>query len=136
MKRFKIVSVIGTRPEAIKMMPVVKALQQRAELFEHVLVSTAQHREMLDQVLQAFDVTPDIDLQLMQPDQSLGGFASRALGQLFDLFGELEPQVVLLQGDTTTVTMAGLAAFYQSIAIGHVEAGLRSFDIAIPSPKR
>ena len=135
MKRYKIVSVIGTRPEAIKMMPVVKTLQQRAEQFEHVLVSTAQHREMLDQVLQAFDVTPDIDLQLMQHNQSLGGFAAKALGRLFELFGELEPQVILIQGDTTTVTMAGLAAFYQSIAIGHVEAGLRSHDIRNPFPE-
>jgi UDP-N-acetylglucosamine 2-epimerase (non-hydrolysing) len=135
MKRYKIVSVIGTRPEAIKMMPVVKTLQQRQEQFEHVLVSTAQHREMLDQVLHAFKVTPDIDLQLMQHNQSLGGFASKALGQLFELFGELEPDVILIQGDTTTVTMAGLAAFYQGIAIGHVEAGLRSFDIRNPFPE-
>ncbi|NOT61736.1 MAG: UDP-N-acetylglucosamine 2-epimerase (non-hydrolyzing) [Acidobacteria bacterium] len=135
MQRFKIVSVIGTRPEAIKMMPVVKALQQRHELFQHVLVSTAQHREMLDQVLQVFGVTPDIDLQLMQPNQSLGSFASKSLGQLFELFGELQPQVILIQGDTTTVTMAGLAAFYQGIAVGHVEAGLRTFDIHNPFPE-
>ncbi len=135
MKRHKIVSVIGTRPEAIKMMPVVKTLQHRSDLFEHVLVSTAQHREMLDQVFQAFDVTPDLDLQLMQPNQSLGGFAAKALGQLFELFGELDPHVVLVQGDTTTVTMAGLAAFYQNIAVGHVEAGLRSFDVRNPFPE-
>ena len=135
MKRHKIVSVIGTRPEAIKMMPVVKALQSRSDLFEHLLVSTAQHREMLDQVFQAFDVMPDLDLQLMQPNQSLGGFAAKALGQLFELFGELNQHVVLVQGDTTTVTMAGLAAFYQRIAIGHVEAGLRSFDVNNPFPE-
>ena len=135
MNRQKLVTVIGTRPEAIKMMPVVRELNNRSDLFEHTLVATAQHRQMLDQVLSVFGVSPDIDLGLMQHDQTLGGFASRALACLFDLFGQLKPDCILIQGDTTTVTMAALAAFYQGVSVGHVEAGLRSFDNKNPFPE-
>lgn len=115
--------------------PVVRELSRRRDLFQATLVSTAQHREMLDHVLRAFGIQPDIDLQLMQPDQRLGHFASRALSTLSDLFADLAPDVVLVQGDTTTVMTAGLAAFYQRIKVGHVEAGLRSFDRQNPFPE-
>ena len=134
-RRKKIVTVMGTRPEAIKMMPVVRELNHRRDVFDHVLVATAQHRQMLDQVLSLFGVEPDVDLGLMQHDQSLGGFAARALASLFDLFGSIKPDAVLIQGDTTTVTIAALAAFYQGIRVGHVEAGLRSFDTKNPFPE-
>ncbi len=117
------------------MMPVVRELSHRADTFDHILVTTAQHRQMLDQVFSLFGVEPDIDLGLMQHDQSLGGFASRALASLFDLFGTLKPDAVLIQGDTTTVTIAALAAFYQGVSVGHVEAGLRSFDTKNPFPE-
>lgn len=134
-RRLKVLTVVGTRPEGIKMAPVVRALNQRPEVFQHTFVSTAQHREMLDHVLKAFGLKPDIDLQLMQPDQRLAHFASRALSQLADLFAELAPDMVLVQGDTTTVMTAGLAAFYQRVKVGHVEAGLRSFDRQNPFPE-
>jgi UDP-N-acetylglucosamine 2-epimerase (non-hydrolysing) len=134
-QRIEVVTVVGTRPEGIKMAPVVRALNQRRDLFHHTFVSTAQHREMLDHVLKAFRLKPDIDLQLMQPDQRLGHFASRALSRLSDLFADLAPDVVLVQGDTTTVMTAGLAAVYQRIRVGHVEAGLRSFDRQNPFPE-
>ncbi len=133
--RFKVVSVVGTRPEGIKMAPVIRALQARSDLFEHTFVSTAQHREMLDNVLQAFGLKPDIDLELMKPDQRLGQFAASALSSLSALFSQLRPDVVLAQGDTTTVMAAGLAAFYQGSKMGHVEAGLRSFDRHNPFPE-
>lgn len=134
-KLLKMVTVVGTRPEGIKLAPVVHALRRRKDLFDHTFVSTAQHREMLDHVLEAFDLKPDIDLKLMQPDQRLAHFASRALAQLSDLFADLAPDVVLVQGDTTTVMTAGLAAFYQRVKVGHVEAGLRSFDRQNPFPE-
>jgi UDP-N-acetylglucosamine 2-epimerase (non-hydrolysing) len=117
------------------MMPVVRELNNRSDVFEHTLVTTAQHRQMLDQVLSVFGVSPDIDLGLMQHDQTLGGFASRALAGLFDLFGQIKPDCILIQGDTTTVTIAALAAFYQGVSVGHVEAGLRSFDNKNPFPE-
>jgi UDP-N-acetylglucosamine 2-epimerase (non-hydrolysing) len=135
MRRFKVVTVVGTRPEGIKMAPVVRAICRRKSLFDHTLVSTAQHRQMLDHVLQAFGLQPDIDLQLMRPDQRLAHFASRALASLSDLFVQLAPDIVLVQGDTTTVMAAGLAAFYQGVKVGHVEAGLRSFDRQNPFPE-
>src|SRR5688572_17438212 len=108
----KILTVVGTRPEGIKMAPVVHALNHHKDLFEHTFVSTAQHRQMLDSVLAAFAIKPDIDLELMQPNQHLANFASRALSRLSDLFVQLVPDMVLVQGDTTTVMVAGLAAFY------------------------
>jgi len=135
MKRHKVVSVVGTRPEGIKMAPVVRAFTQRSDIFEHILVSTAQHREMLDDVFRIFGLKPDIDLQLMQPNQRLAQFAARSLARLSDLFVELAPEAILVQGDTTTVMTAGLAAFYQGVKVGHVEAGLRSFDRRNPFPE-
>ncbi|HYO98975.1 MAG TPA: UDP-N-acetylglucosamine 2-epimerase, partial [Pyrinomonadaceae bacterium] len=100
MTRRKVVTIIGTRPEAIKMAPVIRELARHADAFEHVLVTTAQHREMLDQVLRAFDIKPDVDLSLMQQNQSLAAFASRSLMSLSELLSELKPDAILVQGDT------------------------------------
>jgi UDP-N-acetylglucosamine 2-epimerase (non-hydrolysing) len=135
MDRIKIFSIVGTRPEAIKMAPVIRALGRDPYRFEHRVVTTAQHRQMLDQILSVFGIEPDIDLGLMQHDQSLAGFASRALIALSDLFAREKPDCVLIQGDTTTVMTAALAAFYNGIIVGHVEAGLRSFDRQNPFPE-
>ena len=135
MNRPKIITIIGTRPEAIKMAPVILEFKQAADRFEHILVSTAQHREMLQQVLEAFQIKPDIDLGLMQPNQTLAGFASRALGMLANVYEKTAPDLVLVQGDTTSVMSAALAAFYQRIRVGHVEAGLRTFDRHNPFPE-
>lgn len=130
----KIMIVFGTRPEAIKMVPVVLALKERPEFNVQVCV-TAQHREMLDQVLELFEITPDFDLNLMTPGQSLGGLTSRALQGLEEVFQAEKPDLVLVHGDTTTTFTASLAAFYQQIKIGHVEAGLRTGDIYSPWPE-
>jgi UDP-N-acetylglucosamine 2-epimerase (non-hydrolysing) len=134
-RRFKVVTVVGTRPEGIKMAPVIQALRRHADVFDQTVVSTAQHREMLDNVLRAFRIKPDVDLELMRPNQSLARFASRALARLSDLFIKLSPDVVLVQGDTTTVMTASLAAFYRRAKVGHIEAGLRSFDRGNPYPE-
>jgi UDP-N-acetylglucosamine 2-epimerase (non-hydrolysing) len=134
-RRRHVVSIVGTRPEAIKMAPVIRELAARPAEFEQTVVATAQHREMLDQVLELFEIVPDVDLELMQENQTLGQFASRSLATLSQLFGELEPDAILVQGDTTTVMTAGLAAFYRSIRVGHVEAGLRSLDRWNPFPE-
>jgi UDP-N-acetylglucosamine 2-epimerase (non-hydrolysing) len=130
----KIMIVFGTRPEAIKMAPVVMALKARPEFNVQVCV-TAQHREMLDQVLSLFEIIPDFDLNLMTPGQSLGGLTSRALQGLEEGFQVQKPDLVLVHGDTTTTFTASLAAFYQQIKIGHVEAGLRTGDIHSPWPE-
>jgi len=135
MARIKIVTVIGTRPEAIKMAPVIKELERQRPSFEQVIISTAQHKQMLDQVLQVFGIEPDLDLGLMQENQSLAGFASRSLASLSEALDRLKPRAILVQGDTTTVMTAALAAFYLGIRIGHVEAGLRSFDKRRPFPE-
>ncbi|MFY9573884.1 MAG: UDP-N-acetylglucosamine 2-epimerase (non-hydrolyzing) [Blastocatellia bacterium] len=135
MSRRKIVSIVGTRPEVIKMAPVIRELERRRSDFDHTIVATAQHRQMLDQVLAAFGIEPDIDLGLMQQNQDLAEFASRSLLSLSNLFAQLKPDVVLVQGDTTTVMTAALAAFYKGIQVGHVEAGLRSFDRYQPFPE-
>lgn len=127
--------VFGTRPEAIKMVPVVMALKNRPEDFDVQVCVTAQHREMLDQVLALFNITPDFDLNLMRPGQSLGGLTSRALVGLEQVFQEEKPDVVLVHGDTTTTFTASLAAFYQQIPVGHVEAGLRTHNIYSPWPE-
>jgi UDP-N-acetylglucosamine 2-epimerase (non-hydrolysing) len=131
----KIFSVIGTRPEVIKMAPVIRALAKYPSRFESLVVTTAQHRQMLDQILSVFGIKPDIDLGLMHHDQSLAGFASRSLLVLSDLFALRKPDGILVQGDTTTVMTAALAAFYNGIRVGHVEAGLRSFDRRNPFPE-
>jgi len=135
MDRIKIFSIVGTRPEVIKMAPVMRMLDKDPSRFEHLVVTTAQHREMLDQIMAVFGIKPDIDLGLMQHDQSLAGFASRSLLALSDLFAREKPDCILIQGDTTTVMTAALAAFYNGVKVGHVEAGLRSFDRMNPFPE-
>jgi len=134
MKFKKILLVFGTRPEAIKMAPLVVELKKRAELDVKVCV-TAQHREMLDQVLNLFNLTPDYDLDLMQPGQDLYDITARALQGLKAVLLEAKPDLVLVHGDTTTTFSASLAAFYQKIPVGHIEAGLRTGDIYSPWPE-
>jgi UDP-N-acetylglucosamine 2-epimerase (non-hydrolysing) len=135
MSRRKVVTILGTRPEVIKMAPVVRELNGRSDAFDQTIVATAQHRQMLDQVLDVFRIVPDIDLGLMKQNQDLAEFASRSLLALSNLFSELKPDAILVQGDTTTVATASLAAFYKGILVGHVEAGLRSFDRLQPFPE-
>ena len=134
MSKIKVMSVFGTRPEAIKMCPLVKELQRRDEIQSHVCV-TAQHREMLDQMLQAFSVTPDFDLDIMEKGQTLAGITAKALPGLERVFQQVQPDIVLVHGDTTTTFVAALAAFYTKSRVGHVEAGLRSFDKYSPYPE-
>jgi len=135
MSRHRIVTVVGTRPEVIKMAPVIREIERRRELFHHTLVTTAQHREMLDQALEVFSLKPDLDLRLMKQNQELGEFAASSLTTLSKVLGELDPDFLLIQGDTTTVMTAALAAFYRGVRVGHVEAGLRSFDRRNPFPE-
>ncbi len=130
----KILVTFGTRPEAIKMVPVLKALKE-IERFEVKLCVTAQHRQMLDQVLSLFDIAPDFDLDIMQPDQDLYDISSRILLEMRKVLSSYRPDLVLVHGDTTTTSMTALAAFYQKIAVGHVEAGLRTGDIYNPWPE-
>ena len=132
--RHRVCLVIGTRPEAIKMAPVIAAMRGHPHL-EPIVVATTQHREMLKQALDVFGITPDVDLGLMQNGQNLGVFTSRALQALTECFLDKKPDFLLVQGDTSTVTAAALAAFYQGIPIGHIEAGLRSFDLSSPFPE-
>ena len=126
--------VFGTRPEAVKLAPVALALANASDLEPHICV-TAQHREMLDQVLEIFDLRPDTDLDLMRPDQSLSALAARAIAGVDRYLVEHEPDMVLVQGDTTTVFCAALAAFHRNIPVGHVEAGLRTGDLRAPFPE-
>ncbi|MBU2879723.1 non-hydrolyzing UDP-N-acetylglucosamine 2-epimerase [Aliiglaciecola lipolytica] len=134
MKYQKIMLVFGTRPEAIKMAPLAIELKKHSQLDVSVCV-TAQHRQMLDQVLSLFELTPDFDLDLMQPGQDLYDITTRALLGLRDVFSEAKPDLILVHGDTTTTFAASLAAFYQRIPVGHVEAGLRTGDIYSPWPE-
>lgn len=127
--------VFGTRPEAIKMAPLVKTLQSRPDVFRTVVAVTGQHRQMLDQVLRIFDITPDYDLDIMQANQDLYDVTSRVLVGMRDVVRDVKPDVVLVHGDTTTSTAAALAAFYQQIPVGHVEAGLRTNNIYSPWPE-
>lgn len=127
--------IFGTRPEAIKMCPLVKELQKRTEEFETIVCVTGQHREMLDQVLTIFDVKPDFDLNIMKQGQDLTDVTARVLTGLRDVFKECRPDVVLVHGDTTTSTAGALAAFYAQIPVGHVEAGLRTHNIYSPWPE-
>lgn len=127
--------VFGTRPEAIKMCPLVKEFQKHTEEFETIVCVTGQHREMLDQVLKIFDVKPDIDLNIMKQGQDLTDVTVRILNGMRDVFKECKPDVVLVHGDTTTSTAAALAAFYAQIPVGHVEAGLRTHNIYSPWPE-
>ena len=127
--------VFGTRPEAIKMCPLVKEFQSYPEEFETIVCVTGQHREMLDQVLKIFEVTPDYDLNIMKQGQDLYDMTARVLTGMRDVLKECKPDVVLVHGDTTTSTAAALAAFYQQIPVGHVEAGLRTHNIYSPWPE-
>lgn len=131
----KVMLVFGTRPEAIKMCPLVKEFQKRVDEFETIVCVTGQHREMLDQVLKIFEVTPDIDLNIMKQGQDLTDVTVRILTGMRDVFKECRPDVVLVHGDTTTSTAAALAAFYAQIPVGHVEAGLRTHNIYSPWPE-
>lgn len=131
----KILLVFGTRPEAIKMAPLVKKLQEYPEQFQTIVCVTGQHREMLDQVLRLFDITPDYDLNIMKPNQDLYDITSRILLGMRDVLKEVQPDIVLVHGDTTTSMAAALAAFYQQIPVGHVEAGLRTGNIYSPWPE-
>jgi len=130
----KVITIFGTRPEAIKMAPLVKELEKREEIESKVCV-TAQHREMLDQVLEYFEIEPDYDLNIMKSKQTLTGITNRVLEGLEEVFREEKPDMILVHGDTTTTFGGALAAFYQQIKIGHVEAGLRTFDKYFPFPE-
>lgn len=131
----KVMLVFGTRPEAIKMAPLVKEFQKYPERFETIVCVTGQHREMLDQVLHIFEITPDYDLNIMKQGQDLYDVTARVLTGMRDVLKEAQPDVVLVHGDTTTSTAAALAAFYQQIPVGHVEAGLRTHNIYSPWPE-
>ena len=131
----RILLVFGTRPEAIKMCPLVNELKKHTEVFETLVCVTGQHREMLDQVLHIFEVTPDYDLNIMKQGQDLYDVTARVLVGMRDVLKEVQPDVVLVHGDTTTSMAAALAAFYQQIPVGHVEAGLRTHNIYSPWPE-
>lgn len=130
----KVMSIFGTRPEAIKMAPLVKELESREEI-ESIVCVTAQHRQMLDQVLETFDIKPDYDLNIMKQGQTLADVTTRALVGLEKVIKECKPDIVLVHGDTTTTFAGALAAFYNQVAIGHVEAGLRTYDKYSPFPE-
>lgn len=133
--RIKVMTIFGTRPEAIKMAPLVLELKKRSEQFEPIVTVTAQHREMLDQVLNIFDIKPDYDLDIMKSRQTLAQVTTRALEGLDAVMKETNPDVVLVHGDTTTTFAASLAAYYNQIPVGHVEAGLRTWDKYSPFPE-
>jgi UDP-N-acetylglucosamine 2-epimerase (non-hydrolysing) len=131
----KIMLVFGTRPEAIKMAPLVKEFQKHPDCFETIVCVTGQHRQMLDQVLEIFSITPDYDLNIMKQGQDLYDITARVLTGMRDVLDEAKPDVVLVHGDTTTSTVAALSAFYKQIPVGHVEAGLRTHNIYSPWPE-
>ncbi|MFZ3578588.1 non-hydrolyzing UDP-N-acetylglucosamine 2-epimerase [Virgibacillus sp. DJP39] len=134
-KRIKVMTIFGTRPEAIKMAPLVLELKKRTDVIEPIVTVTAQHREMLDQVLEIFDITPNYDLDIMKQRQTLAQITTRALEGLDEVMKEVKPDIVLVHGDTTTTFAASLAAYYNQIAVGHVEAGLRTWDKYSPYPE-
>lgn len=134
MKKIKVMSIFGTRPEAIKMAPLVKELEKRPEI-ESIVCVTAQHREMLDQVLETFDIKPDYDLNMMKQGQTLVDITVGALTGVDSVIKEAKPDIVLVHGDTSTTFAGGLAAFYNQVAIGHVEAGLRTYNKYSPYPE-
>ena len=134
MKKIKVMSIFGTRPEAIKMAPLVKEFEKRDEI-ESIVCVTAQHREMLDQVLETFKIVPDYDLNIMKQGQTLTEITSRVLEGLESVIKKVEPDIVLVHGDTTTSFAGALAAFYNQVSIGHVEAGLRTYDKYSPYPE-
>lgn len=135
MEKKKVMLVFGTRPEAIKMCPLVKEFQKRADEFETIVCVTGQHREMLDQVLKIFDVTPDYDLNIMKQGQDLYDVTARVLTGMRDIFKVCKPDVVFVHGDTTTSTAGALAAFYAQIPVAHIEAGLRTHNLYSPWPE-
>lgn len=134
MNKIKVMTVFGTRPEAIKMAPLVKELESREEI-ESIVAVTAQHRQMLDQVLEIFDIKPDYDLDIMKERQTLVDITSNVLRGLHDVIGQAKPDIVLVHGDTTTTFAGALAAFYNQVAVGHIEAGLRTYDKYSPFPE-
>jgi UDP-N-acetylglucosamine 2-epimerase (non-hydrolysing) len=134
-RSLRVLVVYGTRPEAIKMAPVVAALRARAERFEPIVCTTAQHREMIDQVQELFGLAPDLDLDLMTPDQGLNELTARVITALDEVLERVRPDWLLVQGDTTTAMGAALAAFHHRIPVGHVEAGLRKGDLTQPFPE-
>ena len=134
MGKIKVMTVFGTRPEAIKMAPLVKELKSRPEI-EQITCVTAQHRQMLDQVLETFHIVPEYDLDIMKQGQTLNEVVQRVLGSIGEVLEKERPDIVLVHGDTTTSMAASLAAFYQQIAVGHVEAGLRTYDMLSPWPE-
>ena len=131
----KILLVFGTRPEAIKMVPLVKAFQKDTEHFETRVCVTAQHRQMLDQVLEVFGIIPEYDLNIMAPNQDLYDITAKVLMGLREVLKDFRPDTVLVHGDTTTSMAASLAAFYMQIPVGHVEAGLRTYNMLSPWPE-
>lgn len=131
----KVVTIFGTRPEAIKLAPVIKEIEKRKQSFESIVLVTGQHDELLEQMLSVFQIKPDHNLQVMQGNQTLAGLTSRILDGIDRMLKEYRPDVILVQGDTTTVLAAALAAFYNQISIGHVEAGLRTKDNYQPFPE-
>lgn len=131
----RILTIIGTRPEAVKMAPIIQELARHQGVVESVVVSTGQHREMLDQMFELFDITPDIELDIMRPNQSPSLVAARVLQGLDRLFEQRRPHWLLVQGDTTTVMAAGIAAHHRRVRVGHVEAGLRTYDRMNPFPE-
>lgn len=133
--RIKVMTIFGTRPEAIKMAPLVKELEKNSDKIESIVCVTAQHREMLDQVLKIFDITPDYDLNIMHDRQTLVGIVTRALEGLDEVMRKVKPDIVLVHGDTSTTFVGSLAAYYNQITLGHVEAGLRTFDKYFPFPE-
>lgn len=135
MEKKKIAVVFGTRPEAIKMAPVIQELKKHTHIFETIVIVSAQHREMLDQVLDVFDILPDYDLNIMKHQQTLSDITADVLKDIEKVFVNEEPDMVLVHGDTTTSFAAALAAYYQQIPIGHVEAGLRTYDLHFPFPE-
>lgn len=134
MKKIKVMSIFGTRPEAIKMAPLIKELETRKEI-ESIVCVTAQHREMLDQVLNTFSIKPDYDLNIMKKGQTLSEITARVLRGIEEVLEKEKPNIVLVHGDTTTTFASALAAFYQQISIGHVEAGLRTYNKYSPFPE-
>ncbi|EKN62936.1 UDP-N-acetylglucosamine 2-epimerase (non-hydrolyzing) [Schinkia azotoformans] len=134
-KRIKVLTTFGTRPEAIKMCPLVLELEKRPEQFESIVAVTAQHRQMLDQVLEIFNVKPDYDLNIMKDRQTLIDVTTRGLEGLDAVIKEVKPDIVLVHGDTTTTFIASLAAYYNQVAVGHVEAGLRTWNKYSPFPE-
>jgi UDP-N-acetylglucosamine 2-epimerase (non-hydrolysing) len=135
MRKKKIMLVFGTRPEAIKMAPLVHALKAERDKFEVKICVTSQHREMLDQVMKIFEIEADIDLNLMKQDQNLSNLTALILNEMHNVFSKYQPDAVLVHGDTTTTLATSIAAYYTSIPIGHVEAGLRTYDLKAPFPE-